>query len=117
METPAPTTVYYDGACPVCSREMAVYRRASGAEALRFVDVSREAPPDGVSREAALARLHVGRPDGTMATGAAAFAALWTSLPRWRLHGRVAALPVVLPLLEGGYRGFLRFRHLWRRPG
>ena len=115
MENAAPTTVYYDGACPVCSREMAVYRRAAGAEALRFVDVTTEAPPEGVTRDAALARLHVRRPDGSMATGAAAFAALWSSLPRWRRLGRVAALPIVQPLLEAGYRAFLRVRRSWRR--
>lgn len=43
-ETPR-TEVYFDGACPVCSREIATYRRAQGAEALRFIDVSRPDAP------------------------------------------------------------------------
>lgn len=110
------TEVYYDGACPVCSREIANYRRAEGAEALRFVDVSQAdatmAP--GLTREAALARMHVRRPDGSMASGAAAFAALWSALPGWAWLGRVAGLPIVAPVLELGYRGFLRVRRVWR---
>jgi predicted DCC family thiol-disulfide oxidoreductase YuxK len=117
MDDAARTTVFYDGACPVCSREMAVYQAARGAEAVRFVDVTREAAPEGVSREEALARLHVRRPDGSLAVGAAGFAALWSSLPGWRVLGRLAALPVVLPALELAYRGFLRLRRAWRRPG
>jgi predicted DCC family thiol-disulfide oxidoreductase YuxK len=110
------TEVYYDGACPVCSREIATYRRAAGAEALCFVDVSRPdaALAPGLTREAALARMHVRRADGSMASGAAAFAALWCALPRWAWLGRVAGWPVVAPLLELGYRGFLRVRKMWR---
>lgn len=110
------TEVYYDGACPVCSREIATYRRAEGAEALCFVDVSRPdaALAPGLTREAALARMHVRRANGSMASGAAAFAALWSALPRWAWLGRVAGWPVVAPVLELGYRGFLRVRKMWR---
>ena len=116
MEHSARTEVYYDGACPVCSREIAAYQRAKGAEALCFVDVSRPdaALAPGLTREAALARMHVRRADGSMASGAAAFAALWSALPGWAWLGRIAALPVVAPLLELGYQGFLRVRRAWR---
>jgi predicted DCC family thiol-disulfide oxidoreductase YuxK len=116
MEQNARTEVYYDGGCPVCSREIATYRRAEGAEALCFVDVSRPdaALAPGLTREAALARMHVRRADGSMASGAAAFAALWSALPRWAWLGRIAALPVIAPMLELGYRGFLRVRRAWR---
>lgn len=111
------TQVYFDGGCPVCSREIAAYQRAQGAEALCFVDVSKAdaALAPGLTREAALARMHVRRADGSMASGAAAFAALWSALPRWAWLGRMASLPVVASLLELGYRGFLRLRRNWRR--
>jgi predicted DCC family thiol-disulfide oxidoreductase YuxK len=115
MDRPSATTVYYDGDCPVCRREIGLYQRAAGAEAVRFVNVAAEAPPDDLSREAALARLHVRRPDGQLVSGAAGFAALWQSLPRWRWIGRIASTPPVTGMLEGTYRGFLRARRLWRR--
>jgi len=116
MSQDARTLVYYDGGCPVCSREIATYRRAQGADALCFVDVSH---PDatlapGLTREAALARMHVRRADGSMASGAAAFAALWSALPGWSWLGRIAALPVIAPALDLAYRGFLRVRRAWR---
>ena len=110
------TQIYFDGGCPVCSREIATYRRAKGAEGVCFVDVTQPDAPlaPGLSREAALARMHVRRPDGSLASGAAAFAALWSALPGWAWLGRIAALPVVAPVLEVGYRGFLRLRRAWR---
>ena len=116
MADTARTEVYYDGACPVCAREIATYQRARGAEGLCFVDVSKPDAPlaPGLTREAALARMHVRRADGRMASGAAAFAALWSALPGWAWLGRLAALPGIAQALELGYRGFLGIRKLWR---
>ncbi len=117
MEQDATTTVYYDGGCPVCTREIAQYRRATGADRLTFVDVASCDPSAlgaSLTRDQALARMHVRRADGRMVSGAAAFAALWQSLPRWAWLGRIAATPLVLPVLELGYAGFLRLRRLWR---
>jgi predicted DCC family thiol-disulfide oxidoreductase YuxK len=58
------TTVYYDGACPICSREIGQYRKVQGAERLDFVDVTAcdaTGLGPGLSRDAALARMHVRR--------------------------------------------------------
>ena len=115
----ATLTVYYDGACPLCSREIASYRRRSGAETIDWIDVARcnpEALGPGLERDAALARIHVREPDGTLVDGAAAFAALWQRLPAFAWLGRIAHRPLVLPLLEYAYSAFLRTRRLWRTP-
>ncbi len=115
--TPA-CTVLYDGGCPVCSREIAVYQHlsAQASDAPRFVDVTRAAPDAiaGLTREEALARFHVITGDGKLVSGAAAFIALWQATPRFKLLGRIAAIPPLPWLLEGAYRGFLKVRPLWR---
>lgn len=119
MNTPtnAGPTVYYDGACPVCAREIAMYRRQPGADGVQWVDVARCEPaelgPD-LSREAAMARLHLRRPDGRLVSGAEAFTGLWQALPRWSWLGRWLGSGLALPFLEAGYRLFLKVRPLWR---
>ena len=110
--TPA-LTVYYDGACPLCAAEIRLYRRSEGAGQVAWIDVSAEGPAElgpGLTRETARARFHVRRPDGTLVSGAAGFAALWAVLPRWRLLARLARLPGVLGLGEVAYRLFLPLR-------
>lgn len=117
---PPCTTVYYDGACPVCAREIAMYRRRDGAEAVRWIDASTAAPASlgtDLSREAALARLHVRDAQGRLVSGAAAFVALWRALPATAWWGRLCAHPFAIATLEIVYRGFLRLRRLWRAPG
>lgn len=115
---PAVLTLYYDGGCPVCTREIGFYQRRRGAGRIRWINLAdcddAELGP-GLSRADAYARLHARRPDGTLVSGARAFAALWQALPAFRLAGRVAALPGVVHGLEMGYRGFLKLRRLWRK--
>lgn len=110
-------TLYFDGACPVCSREVAMYRRQRGADGVRWVDVAHcEAGELGadLTREAAMARLHLRRPDGSLVSGAEAFTALWRALPRWAWLGRLLGSAPGLWLLEAGYRAFLVARRSWR---
>jgi len=105
-------TIYYDGACPLCEAEMALYSRQDRAGVLRLIDVAASATvlPADLSRQAALARFHVRRPDGTLESGAAAFALLWRSLPAWRSVGRLAQRPSAHWVLEAAYRLFLPIR-------
>jgi predicted DCC family thiol-disulfide oxidoreductase YuxK len=111
-----PVTVYYDGSCPLCRREIAVYQRAEGGDSVNWCDVSQaDAPLGGISTEQAMARFHVRGSDGMLQDGARAFIALWLSLPRWRWLGRVASIPPVPVLLEGLYRAFLPMRPLLQK--
>ena len=116
--TQAKPTVYFDGGCPVCSREIALYQRQPGAEAVAWVDVTRcdaTALGEGLSREAAMARLHLRRADGSLVSGAAAFTSMWSALPRWATLGRLLSHRPTLWLLEAGYRFFLLLRRGWRK--
>jgi len=105
-------TVLYDGACPLCRREVGVYQGLVPLEPVQWLDVSAPAAalPPGGNRQRYLARFHVRRADGEVLSGAAAFVALWAALPGWRWLARVGALPGVTPLLELAYRGFLVLR-------
>jgi predicted DCC family thiol-disulfide oxidoreductase YuxK len=106
-------TVFYDGACPLCRREVATYRRldAEGRIAWRDVAESGEALAAlGVTPRAALARIHARQPDGALITGAAVFVAMWRRLPYFRWLAPVAGARPVLAGLERAYVWFARRR-------
>lgn len=113
----ASLAVFYDGACPLCQREIALYRDLPAEQPVEFVDISDPAQPvpAGQTREAWLARFHVRHADGRIESGARAFLALWARLPYWRWLARLGALPGVPALLELMYRGFLRVRPAMQR--
>lgn len=107
--------VWHDGACPLCRREIAWVRRRDRAGAIRFVDVSGSAAAAcPLDRDAMLARFHASE-DGRLLSGAAAFAAMWRAIPALRPLGIAARNPVVLALLERGYRLFLHLRPALQR--
>ena len=110
-------TVYFDGACPLCTREIDFYRIQQGGDNMTFVDVSTATDDvdEDLDRHDAMQRFHVRSSDGRLLSGAAAFAALWVTLPRFRLLGKIVQLPVILQVAEVGYRAFLRFRPLLQR--
>ena len=115
--SPLPT-VYFDGGCPVCTREVAMYRRQPGADAVEWVDVAHcgaAALGADLTREAAMARLHLRRTDGSLVSGAQAFTSLWRVLPRWAWLGRALGAGPGLWVLEAGYRIFLAVRRGWRK--
>jgi len=105
-------TVYYDGSCPLCSAEISHYRALKGSEAISFLDISQPAaePACDLSRDAAMARFHVRKADGTLLSGAEAFIALWRLLPGWRWAARLSALPGARPVMEIAYRCSLPLR-------
>lgn len=104
-------TIYFDGSCPLCRREIAHYRGLPGAESLQWVDVSSGTGQDGeLSCEAALRRFHVRDANGRLLSGGAAFACLWRCLPGWRVLGWLFQWPPMSWALEAAYRGFLPLR-------
>ncbi|MGZ0189339.1 MAG: thiol-disulfide oxidoreductase DCC family protein, partial [Alphaproteobacteria bacterium] len=96
-------TVYHDGACPLCRREIAFYRQRAGANAIRWVDVADADNADlgpGLDSAQAISRFHVRLGNGQLRSGAAGFAALWSALPGFRWAGRIAGAPPIRPWLQ-----------------
>lgn len=102
--------VWFDGACPLCRKEIAVMCGLDRKQAIDFVDIA----GDGaiycpIDRGQLLARFHA-QEDGKILSGAAAFAAMWRVIPIFRSLGLLARIPAVLWVLERTYRIFLRHR-------
>ncbi len=113
MSKAAKLTVFYDGSCPLCEREIAFYRRRKGAGRISWVDVSRSSENQvatGLSKDRALARFHVLTPNGTIVSGGMAFAKLWAALPSFRIWGRLFQAWPLDWILHRAYVLFLRIR-------
>lgn len=111
MSTQPCLTLWYDGTCPLCIREINLMRRLDRRSALCFLDAGKaDAAACPLERSLLLARFHVRTREGRLLDGAAAFAAVWRELPLLRPLGELARLPGALWLLEGAYRAFLRVR-------
>ena len=107
----AQVTVWHDGTCPLCQREIALMRRLDTNGAITFIDAAAPDAPQTCPLDPALMlqRFHT-EVDGEMLTGAAAFAAMWRVLPLLRPLGFAARNPLVLRGLEALYVRFLRVR-------
>ncbi|HEX4916397.1 MAG TPA: demethoxyubiquinone hydroxylase family protein [Limnobacter sp.] len=105
-------TVFYDGSCPLCRREIALYQGLKTDQAIAWKDVSAEQTelPANCQRDTLMRRFHIQSPQGELQSGALAFATLWQALPGWRWLGRLAKLPGVLGWMEWLYLGFLTIR-------
>lgn len=97
--------ILYNGDCPICSREIALYRRQ--AERTRadlvFDDLNGvDLAPWGITPDQARRRLHA-RDGAQHLEGVAAFRALWQRLPGWRVLAWFTGLPGVRHLTEVVY--------------
>jgi predicted DCC family thiol-disulfide oxidoreductase YuxK len=102
--------VWFDGACPLCQREIALMKRLDKRGAIDFVDVAEGADPScPIDRSELLARFHA-EEDGRVLSGAAAFAAMWRAIPRLRPLGLAARNRFLLGVLERLYVVFLKVR-------
>jgi 3-demethoxyubiquinol 3-hydroxylase len=107
-------TVFFDGGCPLCRREVGMYQRASVGLPVHWHDVNQpdDSLPVGLDRQSALSRFHVLRhgPAPELFSGAQAFTLLWQHIPGWKWLGLIGSLPIISHLLEAAYRLFLWFR-------
>ncbi len=111
---PGETEVFYDGECRLCrvSRKWAERRDAGGR--LAFCDLNDPAATASLPLDAdqLRAEMWVRLPNGTLASGFAAWLAVLRSLPRWRILAAVLGLPPLRWLGPPVYRLVARHRHL-----
>jgi len=105
-------TVFFDGACPLCVREISMLRQLDGGRRIAFEDVS---PPDAepscpIGRERLMARFHARLPDERVVDGARAFTESWSRIP-WLVWVRpIGQFPPARWLLDKLYGAFLKVR-------
>ncbi len=84
MHTNEPITVYYDGLCPVCRREVALYQKLDRPRQIHWQNLA-TTPGDLLDLDSAYQLLHVRDPAGILHVGFAAHLLMWQRLPGFRL--------------------------------
>jgi predicted DCC family thiol-disulfide oxidoreductase YuxK len=76
-----PLTIFYDGSCPLCTREIALLTRFDEAQQLAVVDCSAAdfGPVDGYQRASMMALIHARDAAGQWLIGAPVFAAAYSA--------------------------------------
>ncbi|MBC7281825.1 DUF393 domain-containing protein [Hoeflea sp.] len=116
----APLSVWYDGDCPVCRQEVALYSRIDREGRIDWIDIvalTEQQLPEGKSRADLLGRFHARQGDGPWQTGVDAFAAIWAKLPGLRRGAFLFRTPLIRQAAQLAYLGFLKWqrRHRARR--
>ena len=110
--------VFYDGQCPLCSREIEYYQHQKGAEEIEWVDIlssSKSDFPKGLSQANALKRFHVLGPDGNLMSGGKGFVLLWSTLPNFSYLGKIFNNKLMGWILEFIYKLFILNRPWMQR--
>lgn len=107
-------TMYHDGDCPLCKFEITAMQKLDTNKAIRWVDITKDdkaLEEAGISYHDAMARVHVRDENQNMLTGVRGFIIVWKNLPYYR---RVVPIiehtPFLLPIMEGAYTLFAKYR-------
>ena len=104
--------VFFDGACPLCVREIQMLQRRDRHGRVRFTDIAAadfDAGPTGLTWDALMARIHGRLSDGTVIEGVEVFRHLYTAAGFGRLVW-LSRAPGVAQLLDLSYRVFAKHR-------
>jgi predicted DCC family thiol-disulfide oxidoreductase YuxK len=109
---PYPLTVFFDGACPICAREIALMKRMDQQRQLEFNDFS-AVDYDAASIDVSPAELsriiHARWADGRVISGVEVFRAMWEAVGLGML-ARLSRLSLLEPMVLRAYAWFARNR-------
>ena len=108
--------VFYDGACPLCAREIDFLRRKNGKGRIRFTDIADESfdpvQYEGRTLEDFMSRIQGRSRDGSWIEGVEVFRRLYAAAGfGWLVS--FTRIPGISHILDTGYRVFARNRLRW----
>jgi len=105
----AEVTVWYDGECPLCVREIDFMRRLDRQRAIQFVEIQ-TADSCPIDTSILMSRFHAQERGQPIVSGALAFTVMWRAIPLLRPLATLARIKPMLWLLESLYPVFLKIR-------
>ena len=111
--TPSQMRVYYDGLCPLCSREIDFYRTKGGANAIDWIDITAngfDPIAEGLDPKKVHEVFHVKDEAGHIISGVDAFIEIWKKIPSLKHWRTLASLPGARLAMKLGYVAFAKVR-------
>lgn len=109
---PFEVEVFYDGDCPICSREIEMIRRMDRHARIRFTNIVApefDPRPLRLTMDELMAHIRGRLPDGSMIQGVEVFRRLYAAVGFRRIVA-ASRLPGISQLLDAGYAIFARYR-------
>lgn len=106
-------TVFFDGKCGLCSKEIQHYQRIAPMGVFDWQDITQTTDllqQHGISIESALKLLHAVDQHGNVHIGVDAFILIWKQLRAWKLMAFIVDLPIIRQLANFTYRRFAEWR-------
>jgi len=106
-------TVFYDGKCGLCSKEINYYREIAPSGIFNWQDITQsqhELNSEGISLSEGLKILHAKDENGNIYKGVDAFILIWKQLTWWRILAVIISLPVIHHIANFVYHRFATWR-------
>ena len=106
-------TVYYDGKCGLCSKEIKYYKKISQDNVFNWLDIAsypHHLNNINVSQHHALLYLHALDKNNNLHIGVDAFILIWKNLKNWRILSIFISLPVIKQISDIIYKIFAKYR-------
>ncbi len=110
--------VFFDGLCPVCSKEIDIYRHKDKNNLIDFIDITTDAfNPDieGLNPEQVMKVFHVKTSQGDVITGVDGFVEIWKTLGIFKPLQQMTQWRLTRPFFDLGYVIFTHIRPYIRR--
>ena len=108
-------TVYYDGQCHLCSREIEMYRNKDVDNKIIFQDISLasfDAKTEHLNPEEVHKVFHVKNAKGELLKAVDGFIAIWDELDTFQPLSKMAKSKLIRPFFDLGYYSFAKIRPL-----
>ncbi|KAL1527710.1 hypothetical protein AB1Y20_009095 [Prymnesium parvum] len=117
LTLPPQVTLFWDGGCPLCSREIAYYKWLDTSRRVDWVDIHaapEKLEPYGITSSNALRVIHAIDSRGQLQesrVGVPAFLAIWEQLPYWKVLPPILhRIPSAMPVVAAAYELFAKVR-------
>ena len=107
-------TVFYDGKCSLCSKEINIYKNHAISLPFKWVDITstpHELTQHDFSITEGLKKLHAMDGQGHFHIGVDAFILIWRNIPQWRFLAHIVDLPLIKQCANFLYTSFANWRY------